>query len=71
MSTISVRLNDKDDTLICKYAKLHCMDLSSFILKDIRIGVENSMVKIYYNLHNKCVTTCIMMSKFIISEWNT
>jgi len=31
MSTISVRFNDKDDTLIRKYAKLHGMDLSTFI----------------------------------------
>lgn len=31
MSTISVRLNDKDDTLIRKYAELHGMDLSTFI----------------------------------------
>lgn len=31
MSTISVRLNDKDDILIRKYAELHGMDLSTFI----------------------------------------
>jgi uncharacterized protein (DUF1778 family) len=31
MSTISVRFNDKDDTLIRKYANLHGMDLSTFI----------------------------------------
>ena len=31
MSTISVRFNDKDATLIRKYAKLHGMDLSTFI----------------------------------------
>ena len=31
MGTISLRLSDKDDMLIRKYAELHNMDLSSFI----------------------------------------
>lgn len=31
MSTVSLRLNDKDDALIRKFAELHNMDLSSFI----------------------------------------
>jgi RHH-type rel operon transcriptional repressor/antitoxin RelB len=31
MGTISLRLNDRDDMLIRKYAELHNMDLSTFI----------------------------------------
>ncbi len=31
MSTISVRLNNREDALIRKYAELHGLELSSFI----------------------------------------
>ncbi|MCF8020813.1 CopG family transcriptional regulator [Petrocella atlantisensis] len=41
MSTISIRLNDKDDTLIRKYAQLHQMDLSSFIRQAVIEKIED------------------------------
>lgn len=40
MSTISLRLNDKDDTLIRKYAELHQMDLSTFIRQAVIEKIE-------------------------------
>lgn len=41
MSTISLRLNDKDDKLIRKYAELHNMDLSSFIRETVLEKIED------------------------------
>lgn len=41
MSTISLRLNDKDDTLIRKYAELHQMDLSTFIRQAVIEKIED------------------------------
>lgn len=41
MSTVSLRLNDKDDTLIRKYAELHNMDLSSFIRQAVLEKIED------------------------------
>ncbi len=41
MSTVSLRLNDKDDTLIRKYAELHNMDLSSFIRQTVIEKIED------------------------------
>lgn len=41
MSTISLRLNDKDDTLIRKYAELHNMDLSTFIRQAVIEKIED------------------------------
>ncbi len=41
MSTISIRLNDKDDMLIRKYAELHNMDLSSFIRQAVIEKIED------------------------------
>jgi hypothetical protein len=41
MSTISLRLNDKDDTLIRKYAELHNMDLSTFIRQAVFERIED------------------------------
>jgi hypothetical protein len=41
MSTISIRLNDKDDTLIRKYAQLNQMDLSSFIRQAVIEKIED------------------------------
>lgn len=41
MSTISLRLSDKDDKLIRKYAELHNMDLSSFIRETVLEKIED------------------------------
>lgn len=41
MSTISLRLNEKEDTLIRKYAELHNMDLSSFIRETVLEKIED------------------------------
>lgn len=41
MSTVSLRLNEKDDTLIRKYAELHNMDLSSFIRQAVIEKIED------------------------------
>lgn len=41
MSTISLRLNDKDDTLIRKYAERHNMDLSTFIRQAVIEKIED------------------------------
>ena len=41
MSTISLRLSDKDDKLIRKYAELHNMDLSSFIRETLLEKIED------------------------------
>jgi RHH-type rel operon transcriptional repressor/antitoxin RelB len=41
MSTISLRLNDKEDMLIRKYAELHNMDLSSFIRQAVIEKIED------------------------------
>ncbi len=41
MSTVSLRLNDKDDSLIRKYAELHNMDLSTFIRQAVIEKIEN------------------------------
>lgn len=40
MSTISVRLNDKEDTLFRKYAELHHVDLSTFIRQAVIEKIE-------------------------------
>ncbi len=41
MNTISFRLNDKDDALIRQYAKMHNMDLSSFIRQALIEKIED------------------------------
>ncbi|MBK5253346.1 MAG: CopG family transcriptional regulator [Peptostreptococcaceae bacterium] len=41
MSTISLRLNEKEDTLIRKYAELHHMELSTFIRQTIIEKIED------------------------------
>lgn len=41
MSTISLRLNEKEDKLIRKYAELHNMDLSSFIRETVLEKIED------------------------------
>ncbi len=41
MSTISLRLSDKDDALIRKYAELHGMDLSTFIRQSVKEKIED------------------------------
>jgi uncharacterized protein (DUF1778 family) len=41
MSTVSLRLNEKDDTLIRKFAELHNMDLSSFIRQAVLEKIED------------------------------
>lgn len=41
MSTISLRLNEKEDALIRKYAELHNMDLSSFIRETVLEKIED------------------------------
>lgn len=42
MAIISLRINDKEDALIRKYAEIHGMDLSSFIRQAVieKIGDE-------------------------------
>lgn len=41
MGTISLRLNDRDDMLIRKYAELHNMDLSTFIRQAVMEKIED------------------------------
>lgn len=41
MGTVSLRLNDKDDTLIRKYAELHKMELSAFIRQAVIEKIED------------------------------
>ncbi len=41
MSTISLRLSDKEDMLIRKYAELHNMDLSTFIRQAVIEKIED------------------------------
>jgi uncharacterized protein (DUF1778 family) len=41
MSTVSLRLNDKEDSLIRKYAELHNMDLSTFIRQAVIEKIES------------------------------
>ena len=41
MSTVSLRLSDKDDSLIRKYAELHNVDLSTFIRQAVIEKIEN------------------------------
>ena len=40
MSTISLRLSEKEETLIRKYAELHHLDLSSFIRETVLEKIE-------------------------------
>lgn len=41
MSTISLRLNERDDALIRKYAELHHVDLSTFIRQAVIEKIED------------------------------
>jgi hypothetical protein len=41
MSTISLRLNDKDDTIIRKYAELHNIDLSTLLRQAVLEKIED------------------------------
>jgi RHH-type rel operon transcriptional repressor/antitoxin RelB len=41
MSIISLRLNEKEDTLIRKYAEIHNMELSSFIRQAVIEKIED------------------------------
>ena len=41
MGTISLRLNERDDMLIRKYAELHNMDLSTFIRQAVMEKIED------------------------------
>lgn len=41
MSTISLRLSDKEDMIIRKYAELHNKDLSSFIREAVMEKIED------------------------------
>lgn len=41
MPTISLRLNDMDNTLIRKYAELHNLDLSTFIRQAVIEKIED------------------------------
>jgi hypothetical protein len=41
MSTISLRLNEKDDMLVRKYAELHHIELSTFIRQTIIEKIED------------------------------
>jgi len=41
MSIVSLRLNDRDNTLIRKYAELHGMELSAFIRQAVIEKIED------------------------------
>lgn len=41
MGTVSLRLNERDDLLIRKYAELHNVDLSSFIREAVIEKIED------------------------------
>ena len=41
MGTISLRLNERDDSLIRKYAELNGVDLSSFVREAVLEKIEN------------------------------
>ncbi len=41
MSTVSLRLNDRDDALIRKFAEIHGKDLSSFIREAVLEKIED------------------------------
>lgn len=41
MSTISLRLNEKEDALVRKYAELHNIELSAFIRQTIIEKIED------------------------------
>jgi RHH-type transcriptional regulator, rel operon repressor / antitoxin RelB len=41
MSTVSLRLNDRDNTLIRKYAELNGMELSAFIRQAVIEKIED------------------------------
>ena len=41
MGTISLRLNDRDDELIRKYAEIHNVDLSTFIRQAVIEKIED------------------------------
>lgn len=41
MSTISLRLSEKEDALIRKYAELHNMDLSTFVREAVMEKIED------------------------------
>ena len=41
MSTISIRLSEKEDALIRKYTELHNMDLSSFVREAVMEKIED------------------------------
>ena len=41
MSTVSLRLSNKDDMMIRKYAELHNMDLSTFIRQAVIEKIED------------------------------
>jgi len=49
MNTISFRLNDKDDALIRQYAKMHNMDLSSFIRQALIEKIEDEHDLAFFN----------------------
>jgi len=49
MSTVSLRLNEKDDTLIRKYAELHNMDLSTFIRQAVIEKIEDEYDLTHFN----------------------
>jgi RHH-type transcriptional regulator, rel operon repressor / antitoxin RelB len=40
MGTVSLRLSDRDDALIRKYAEIHNLDLSSFIRETVLARIE-------------------------------
>lgn len=50
MSTISLRLNEKDDAIIRKYAELHNTDLSSFIREAVMEKIEDEYDLTLFNL---------------------
>lgn len=50
MSTISLRLNEKDDTLIRKYAELNQVDLSTFIRQAVIDKIEDEYDLTLFNM---------------------
>ncbi len=49
MSTISIRLSDKEDKLIRTYAELHNMDLSSLIRETVMEKIEDEFDLTLFN----------------------
>jgi len=43
MSTISIRLSEKEDLLVRNYAKMHCLSVSDLIRSSVIEKIENEI----------------------------